>query len=57
MVACGNKLNRNKLDSIREGPFKVIEQISPLMFKVDAGKRKESSNIFHKNQLYPFPGA
>ena len=46
MVACGNKMNRNKLDGIREGPFKIIKQISPLMFKVDAGKRKEIHQTF-----------
>ena len=51
----GNKLNRNKLDTMREGPFRIIEKISPLMYKVDAGNKKETSNIFHKNQIHTFP--
>lgn len=56
MVDEGSKQNRNKLDIIRNGPFVIVEQISPLMFRVDAGRRKSTSNMFHKNQLHPFPG-
>ncbi|KAI2797175.1 hypothetical protein BLOT_011153 [Blomia tropicalis] len=53
MVNNGNKLNRKKLDPIRTGPFKVVGQLSPLMFKIDTGSTRPLSNIFHKNQLVP----
>lgn len=47
----GNKLNRNKLDKVRIGPYKIIRRISPLFYEVDSGKRKKISNYFHANKL------
>lgn len=49
----GNSLNRNKLDEIRRGPFKILERISNSMFKVDSGHKKKESNIYHVSKLYP----
>ena len=33
----GNKLNRNKLEEIRKGPFKILRRISNSMYEVDNG--------------------
>lgn len=54
LVDAGNKLNRNKLDEIRQGPYQIIEQVSPLMFRLDIGRRRGDVNVFHKSQLTPF---
>ena len=54
LVDNGNKLNRKKLDCLRIGPFRIIEQISPLMYRVDIGSQRNQANIFHKSQLWPF---
>lgn len=48
-VERGSKINRNKLSPIREGPFEISSQKSPLMFELDRKTRK--MNIYHKNQL------
>lgn len=31
----GNKLNRNKLDPIRSGPYRVMEKVSDHLYKID----------------------
>lgn len=49
----GNKLNRNKLDSVRIGPYKIVRQISPSFYEVACGKNK-SSNFFHSAKLLLF---
>lgn len=51
-----SRLNRNKLDPIRVGPFKIKKKISNLLYIIDSGKRKES-NIFHASKMIPYyPG-
>ncbi len=50
----GSKLNKNKLDEIRSGPFEIAERISNVMYRVNSGFRKTESNIFHVSKLYPF---
>lgn len=50
----GNKLNKNKLDEIRLGPFHILERISNVMYRVNSGFRKAESNVFHVSKLYPF---
>ena len=45
----GNKISRNKLRPLREGPFRVTKRRSPLMFELDRSGRK--MNLYHKNQL------
>ncbi len=53
-VNLGNSLNRNKLDEIYIGSFKITRQISNVLFEVDSGYQKIESNIYHVSKLYPF---
>ena len=45
----GNKINRNKLAALRQGPFAVRKRLSPLMFELDRRSRK--MNVYHKAKL------
>ena len=54
-VESGSKLNRHKLDPIREGPFTIIRQISSAFYEVVAsGRRRQISNYFHSSKLSPY---
>lgn len=35
----GNKVNRNKLNEVRSGPYRVIKQVSDTMFVIDCSKK------------------
>ena len=50
----GNKVNKNKLDPIREGPYKIKEKLSELIFIVECGLKKKESNLFHASKLIPY---
>lgn len=50
----GNSLNKNKLEAIRTGPFRILRKISDSIFLVDSGYQKHESNIYHISKLYPF---
>ena len=50
-VESSNKLNRNKLDPIRTGPFKILKRISNTIFELDHGKNKE--RFYHCSKLVP----
>lgn len=50
----GSKLNRNKLDPVRIGPFPIVRQISPSFYEVASGKKKNISNFFHSSKLLSF---
>ncbi len=50
----GNSLNKNKLDEVRSGPFKIVKKISNVLFEVDSGFQKYESNIYHTCKMYPF---
>lgn len=52
-VAHGNSLNRNKLDEIRSGPFRVLRRLSNVFYEVDSGFQKKESNFYHISKLYP----
>lgn len=52
-VEKGNILNRNKLDEIRSGPYRIISKLSDSIFQVDSGGKKVDSNIFHVSKLFP----
>jgi len=52
-VRSANKLNRDKLDPIRDGPFKIKKKISDVMFLLDSRLKKYESNIFHASKLVP----
>lgn len=49
----GNKLNRNKLEEIRKGSFKIL-RISNFIYEVDNGNRKSGGNFFHSSKLVPY---
>lgn len=51
----GNKLNRKKLDELRIGPYKIIEKISNVIYKINTTHRKSESNLFHISKLTPAP--
>lgn len=53
MVKRGSKLNRGKLEAVRDGPFRVEKKLSNLMYLVKAGRRKANHNVFHRDQLVP----
>ena len=48
-VETGNKINKNKLSPVREGPFAVSGQKSPLIYELKREGRR--MNVYHKNQL------
>ena len=50
-VKNGSKLNRNKMDKIRLGPYPIIKQISSSFYEVGCGKKKKVSNYFHSSKL------
>lgn len=52
-VENGSKLNRNKLDELRIGPFKIVEKISNSIYRIDTGHKKAESNLFHITKLIP----
>lgn len=52
-ISHGNALNRNKLDELRNGPFKITDRISNCLFRVAVGFQKAESNVFHVSKLYP----
>ncbi|XP_046602694.1 uncharacterized protein LOC107224055 isoform X1 [Neodiprion lecontei] len=49
-----NKLNKDKLDPIRTGPFRIKKKISDVMFLLNSRARKNESNIFHASKLVPY---
>lgn len=54
-VQNGNRLNRKKLDELRIGPYKILNQISKSIYEIDTGHRKSESNLFHVSKLIPTP--
>lgn len=52
-VENGNKLNRNKLDELKIGPYKIMEKISNSIYKINTGHKKSESNLFHITKLIP----
>lgn len=52
-VERGNKLNRNKLDPIRDGPFKIVKKVSNCIYEV-GNRYGRDSNLFHINKLVPY---
>ena len=52
-VENGNKLNRNKLDELKIGPYQIIEKISKSIYRINTGHKKSESNLFHVTKLIP----
>lgn len=50
-VDSGHKLNRNKLDVIREGPYLILERVSKSMYRIDRDRKKKEANLVHINKL------
>lgn len=50
----GNPLNKNKLEEIRTGPFRISQKLSNLIYQVDSGFQKRESNIYHVSKMYPY---
>lgn len=51
-VENGNKLNRNKLDEIRLGPFRIINKISNSVYQVDVGHgNKVDKRLYHISKI------
>ena len=53
LVHNGSRLNRNKLDEIRGGPFEVIRRVSNSIYEIGMGKRKKEANFCHISKLTP----
>ncbi|KAK9883640.1 hypothetical protein WA026_001812 [Henosepilachna vigintioctopunctata] len=49
----GNKLNRKKLDELRIGPYKIINERTNTIYEIDTGHRKTESNLFHVSKFIP----
>lgn len=54
LVHSGNKLNRNKLDELRSGPFSVIRRVSNSIYEIASGKRRKEGNLYHSSKLSPY---
>ena len=52
-VSSGNKLNREKLDELRIGPFRVREKLSKTVYKLEEGSKKGESLNFHISKMVP----
>lgn len=46
-----NKLNRNKLDEIRSGPFRIIKKVSNSIYEIEGDKKCKKSNFYHSSKL------
>ena len=53
-VSNGNKLNRNKLQEIRKGPFKIKKKVSKTIYEVEDGKKHKEGSRYHSNKLIPY---
>lgn len=51
-----NKLNRDKLDTIRIGPFKISKKISEVIYGINNRSKKNDFNLFHASKLVPYTG-
>ena len=51
LVDNGNKLNRNKLDPLRFGPFKITRTLCNNVYELVIKKRKK---LYHASKLIPY---
>lgn len=47
----GNKLNRKKLDNLRIGPFEITDKISNTIYKINTGRTKKNTSLYHITKL------
>ena len=50
-VENGNKLNRDKLDPIRIGPFVIKRKLSASVYEIDVGYKTCSKRLYHISKL------
>ena len=41
------------MDEVRIGPFKIIEEVSDSIYKIDTGYKKRSLGLYHITKLIP----
>lgn len=51
MVERGSKINRRKLDNLRNGLYKILEKKSGVIYLIDLGNNKR--DLFHISKLFP----
>lgn len=51
----GNILNRDKLDPVRVGPFKITRQLSNSVFEVHVGQGPLPRRLYHANKMLHVP--
>lgn len=54
-VSNGNKLNREKLDILRIGPYPITRQLSHNVFEVNVGRGPLSRRLYHASKIVPVP--
>ncbi len=47
----GNKLNRNKLDKVRLGPYKIVNRLSNNVFEILVGTGHLGTRLYHASKL------
>ncbi|KAK9886419.1 hypothetical protein WA026_016698 [Henosepilachna vigintioctopunctata] len=47
----GNKMNRNKMDNLRIGPFEITGKISNTIYKINTGRTRKETGIYHITKL------
>lgn len=50
-----NRLNRNKLDELRIGPYTIKKKMSNSIYEINTNRNKSESNFFHVSKLTPVP--
>jgi len=51
----GNKLNRDKLDPVRIGPFKITCQLSNSVFEIYVGQGPLPLRLYHASKMLKMP--
>lgn len=55
-VKIGSRLNKNKMEEIRSGPFRVVRKVSNSIYEIRTGRGRKESNFFHTSKLSPIDG-
>lgn len=55
-VENGNKLNRKKMDILRIGPFEITDKISNTIYKINTGRTKKNTSLYHITKLIRMEG-
>ena len=54
-VTITNKLDRNKLEQVRSGPFLIIRRISNSMYELNTNKRRKEASKSNQMAYILFP--